>query len=333
MDQKLQYFGEQITKGELVAFPTETVYGVGANAFDAKAVAKIFAVKGRPSDNPLIVHVSSFEEISKVASSIDELSKKIFEKFSPGPITVLLPKQDTIPEIVTAHSPLVGVRIPSHPIALEFLRAAGVPVAAPSANKSGKPSATNHTQVIEAFGTELPNVIVGGDASFGLESTVVLAKDQKQITILRQGAISQEELQNAFPEVEVVIATQADLQNAPSPGIKYKHYAPKGKVTLLETENSVPEIINWYEKHRNEAAVVVCSTEMSMKLPKDIPFLSLGSETDLSEIARNLYSTLIACDSRNATQILIQSFPEKGIGRTIMERILRIVIDTTLEVV
>lgn len=326
MDQKLQYFGEQITKGELVAFPTETVYGVGANAFDAKAVAKIFAVKGRPSDNPLIVHVSSFEEISKVASSIDELSKKIFEKFSPGPITVLLPKQDTIPEIVTAHSPLVGVRIPSHPIALEFLRAAGVPVAAPSANKSGKPSATNHTQVIEAFGTELPNVIVGGDASFGLESTVVLAKDQKQITILRQGAISQEELQNAFPEVNVVIASKEDLQNAPSPGIKYRHYAPQAKVELLSMDVTETQLQTRYEQleRTGERVAVLCSIEVKAKLPTSLTIIELGTEQDLHSVAQRLYAALLEADATGITRILIQMFPKLGIGRTIMERIERI---------
>lgn len=326
MDQNLQYFGEQIRKGELVAFPTETVYGVGANAFDAKAVAKIFAVKGRPSDNPLIVHVSSFEEISKVASSIDELSKKIFEKFSPGPITVLLPKQDTIPEIVTAHSPLVGVRIPSHPIALEFLRAAGVPVAAPSANKSGKPSATNHTQVIEAFGTELPNVIEGGDASFGLESTVVLAKDQKQITILRQGAISQEELQNAFPEVNVVIASKEDLQNAPSPGIKYRHYAPQAKVELLSMDVTETQLQTRYEQleRTGERVAVLCSIEVKAKLPTSLTIIELGTEQDLHSVAQRLYAALLEADATGITRILIQMFPKLGIGRTIMERIERI---------
>ncbi|MCC7304433.1 threonylcarbamoyl-AMP synthase [bacterium] len=322
MGQNIGEFAKKIRAGELVAFPTETVYGVGANAFDPIAVAKIFAIKGRPSDNPLIVHIPSIAKLDTVSSGVNNLARQVLEKFAPGPITVLVPKHQDLPTITTAGSPYVGVRIPNHPVALEFLQLADVPVAAPSANKSGKPSGTHHRHVQEAFGDELPNVIEGGQSAFGLESTVVFPRDN-QIEILRQGSISLEELQQAFPEYHVYLSQENNSERVIAPGTKYKHYAPNGAITILPLNGSIVEIENEFIKHPTERIILLCSEEMKRKLSLVVPTILLGSEVNLITIAQNLYGALLACDRQNYSKILIQSFPEIGIGRTIMERIRR----------
>ena len=323
----IDYYGKKIREGELVAFPTETVYGLGANAFDEQAVAKIFIAKNRPADNPLIVHCFSLEEVASICSEMSDLSRRIFEKFSPGPITVLLPKGPKIPDIVTTGLPLVGVRIPNHELALEFLRAAGVPIAAPSANKSGKPSATHHTHVVKAFGSEVPNVIEGGNTTLGVESTVVIATNNERITILRQGAISKEELQSKFPLVQVIIAGHDDTRLTASPGTRYRHYAPKATIELIPVSDSIKtgQLIRKRideEKSVDEVAVF-CTSEVAALLSKDVKIYNLGSENHLEEVARNLYGYLLDCDDQNVMKIICQSFPETGVGRTIMERLHR----------
>lgn len=328
LSQDISGLGKKVREGELVAFPTETVYGIGADAFNASAVARIFEVKNRPADNPLIVHVFSLEAIERVAFGFDELSSALVKRFMPGPITVLLAKNNNVPSIVTAGSPYVGVRIPSHGLALEFLSASAVPVAAPSANKSGKPSATHHDHVIEAFGEQLPNVLRAGKTVFGLESTVVLPQNNERLVIMRQGAISQEELQKSFPHVEVAIATSVDLKHAPTPGSKYRHYAPTGKVEvlpLLPKNRLVARVERLYRKalSQGETVAILCTTEVQQLLPTSFTVLPLGSEKKMNAVASNLYSTLIECDARRITKILIQSFSEKKAGRTIMERIRR----------
>ncbi|PJA13874.1 threonylcarbamoyl-AMP synthase [Candidatus Dojkabacteria bacterium CG_4_10_14_0_2_um_filter_Dojkabacteria_WS6_41_15] len=327
--QDFELFGQKVRAGELVAFPTETVYGIGANAFDSVAVAKIFKAKNRPADNPLIVHVPSLEAVEQVAASIDNLSAKLLERLTPGPITVLLPKKDTITDLVTAGSPFVGVRIPANLFALEFLAAAKVPIAAPSANKSGKPSATHHAHVIEAFGKEVPNVICAGKTFFGLESTVVLPKNGEQLVILRQGAITKENLTLAFPGTEVIIATINDATNAPSPGIRQRHYAPTANVTIVPrgTQKSTVALIKatYRAEEKNKRAVaILCSLEMQKKLPGNFTVIPLGSEKEPDTIAKSLYSALLECDSQGVTKIIIQSFSEAGLGQTLMERIRRI---------
>lgn len=326
--QDFELFGEKVRNGKLVAFPTETVYGLGANALDTTAVSKIFKAKNRPADNPLIVHVPSLEAVERVVATIDELSRKLLEYFTPGPMTVLLPKSNSIDSLVTAGSPLVGVRIPANLFTLEFLSAAKVPVAAPSANKSGKPSATHHQHVIDAFGKEVPNVIKAGSTFIGLESTVVLPKNNEQLVILRQGALSPEQLQKAFPKCEVIVATKNDTVNAPSPGIRHRHYAPKGAVTVVPLSTKGKLLAQLRQQYRRavkakEAVVILCSLETQARLPKSYNTISLGSETDLGSIARNLYSVLLECDAKRFTRIITQSFPEIGPGQAVMERIHR----------
>lgn len=328
LQQDLAVFAERLRAGELVAFPTETVYGLGANAFSEDAVAKIFEVKRRPADNPLIVHVPSLEALGRVTERLDLLSESLLRTFTPGPLTVILPKNKQIPSIVTAGSSNVAVRIPANLFALELLAAADVPIAAPSANKSGKPSATHHQHVAESFGKEVPNIVKAGKTTLGLESTVVLPKNNEQIIILRQGAISKEELQSNFPRYEVLIAGAVETKNSPSPGIKHRHYAPNARVVILPLvarAKLVTEITKRYHAALKLGlrVGVLCSKEISVELPITTRVYVLGSEKDLIEIGQNLYGALLDCDSQKIDFILIQSFPEKGIGRTVMERIRR----------
>lgn len=321
----IKYFADLITSGQVVAFPTETVYGLGASAFNEAAVKKIFALKQRPADNPLIVHVASLEEVTIVAEKPSPIEEKLFSVFSPGPLTVLLKKKKNIPDIVTAGSPLVGVRIPSHPIALQLLSEARVPIAAPSANISGKPSATHHEHVIAVFGDTVP-VIRAGATTYGMESTVVIVKNEQQIVILRQGVITKEDIQRVFPDVNVSIAGEDDSDLQASPGTRYKHYAPQGQVTLLPLGNAMETAVlvkDFISKSRAEKIVVLCSAEVVRLLPESISAIALGSENDLSLVAHNLYDALLQCDKLGATEILIQTFPETGIGRTVMERLRR----------
>jgi L-threonylcarbamoyladenylate synthase len=315
LQQDLAIFADRLRAGELVAFPTETVYGLGANAFSQDAVAKIFAAKGRPADNPLIVHVPSLEALGRVTKRLDLLSEQLLRAFTPGPLTVILPKSEQIPSIVTAGSTSVAVRIPANLFALELLAAADVPIAAHSSNKSGKPSATNHKHVIDSFGNEVPNVIKAGETSLGLESTVVFPKNNEQIIILRQGAISKEELQSKFPMYEVLIAGSVEAKESPSPGIRHRHYAPNAKIMVLPL-NSRAKLVAEITKRYNAAVQlglrvgVLCSKEISIMLPVAIRVYVLEAKR-LDRIGQHLYGTLLECDSQKIDLILVQSFPEK----------------------
>lgn len=326
LSQDFEHFGAKIREGELVAFPTETVYGLGAHAFDSSAVERIFRAKNRPADNPLIVHISSIEQLPEVTQSVPQLATSLFMRFSPGPLTVLLPKGDRLPPVVTANSPLVGVRIPANLFALELLTAARVPIAAPSANKSGKPSATHHAHVIDAFGSEVPHVVLGGPTTFGVESTVVFPKNEEQIVIMRQGAITKEELKATFPTHEVLIAGEDDANLRSSPGTHYKHYAPNGKLTILPLNSKkrlVASLLNVIKDNPLESLCILCSSEVAALLPKQINRIVLGSERNLPSIAAAIFGALLECDAKRYSHIFAQSFPRKGLGRTIMERLTR----------
>lgn len=326
LNQDFSYFGSKIREGELVAFPTETVYGLGANALQDTAVAKIFTAKNRPADNPLIVHTPSIEKIEEVSHEISDLALALFQNFAPGPLTVLLPRHERVPDIVTAKSPLVGVRIPANLFALELLSAANVPIAAPSANKSGKPSATHHHHVIAAFGSEVPHVVHGGASNLGVESTVVLPKNNEQIVILRQGAITKESLKKKFPHHEVLIAGVDDRNLIASPGTRYKHYAPNGKLMILpqlSRKKLLSFILKKAKEYNNKEVCILCSAEVDLLLPKSIGRISLGSEHNLASVASSIYGALIECDAKRYKYILAQSFAPKGLGSTIMERLTR----------
>ena len=224
---------QHLASGEVVAFPTETVYGLGANAFDAEAVGRIFAAKGRPSDNPLICHVGDKALIKDIVSEITPLAQKLIDAFMPGPITVIMKKADAIPSAVTAGLGTVGVRMPSDPVANEFLKACKVPVAAPSANLSGTPSPTNARSVMEDMEGYIYAVIDGGDSVFGIESTVVDATGEKPV-ILRPGAVTKADIEACAKGDAAYAGTLEAGQTPKAPGMKYRHYAPFANVEVME---------------------------------------------------------------------------------------------------
>ena len=237
-EESLWTAGDIIRKGGIVAFPTETVYGLGANAYNADAIKKIYEAKGRPSDNPLIVHIAEIKDLEKVARAIPETAKKLIEKFAPGPFTLILKKQPDIPDIVTAGLDTVGVRIPKDATAREFIRLAGVPIAAPSANISGKPSPTKAEHVVADLNGKVDAIICGGDAEVGVESTIIDVTGEIP-TILRPGGITKEDILSVCDRVEVsqnVLSGIKDGEKPKCPGMKYKHYSPDAEITVVEGE-------------------------------------------------------------------------------------------------
>lgn len=249
-EKSLSVLGDIIRNGGIVAFPTETVYGLGANAYSQTAVKKIYEAKGRPSDNPLIVHLADIGDIPKVAREIPEDAKKIIERFAPGPFTLILKKQPDIPDIVTAGLDTVGVRIPENEVARAFIKAAEVPIAAPSANISGKPSPTKAEHVISDLNGKADAIIKGGASSVGVESTIIDVTGEIP-TILRPGGITKEDILSVCGKVEIddtVLSGLKENETPKCPGMKYKHYAPDAEITVVEggqkaTADKIKELV------------------------------------------------------------------------------------------
>ncbi len=306
-NKTMQTAGEIIRGGGVVAFPTETVYGLGASAYDDAAVKKIYEAKGRPSDNPLIVHVADVCDVETVAREIPENAKKILESFAPGPFTIILKKKDGISDTVTAGLDTVGIRIPSHPVAREFIRACGVPIAAPSANLSGKPSPTRAEHVIHDMLGRIDAIICGGDASVGVESTIIdLTADVP--TILRPGGITLEELKKVCTNVEVdrhVLEAVAAAEQPKCPGMKYKHYAPDADVTVVEGELSacekkIKELVK-REKEGGKTVGVLAAADADFGAD-----LFISSGKDNREFARVLFDALRSFDENGIQTVLVQ---------------------------
>lgn len=316
-----------LRKGGLVAFPTETVYGLGANATDAEAVAKIFSAKGRPADNPLIVHVADREAVRSIVTAVTPEAEKLMERFWPGPLTLVLPKAPAIPGVVSCDLPTVGVRMPDHPIALALIRAAGVPVAAPSANLSGRPSPTAAEHVLEDLAGRVAVVLDGGETGVGLESTVLdLTVDPP--VLLRPGGVTVEQI---TAEIGPIVVDQtlygADPGEAPrSPGMKYTHYAPKAPLILvdgpvLQMQAKIRDLIYEYLEEGQRVGVM-CSVESHGAYQAPV-ILEYGSREDLGGIASDLFSTLRAFDRHEVDVILAEGVPIAGIGLAIMNRLRR----------
>jgi L-threonylcarbamoyladenylate synthase len=310
--RSLREAAARLRRGELVAFPTETVYGLGANALDEKAVAKIFAAKGRPSDNPIIVHVSDRRMLRRVVKSVPAAAEALMRKFWPGPLTLVLSKRSSVPSLVTAGLSTVAVRMPEG-IARDLVRLAGVPIAAPSANVSGRPSPTTAAHVAEDF----PDVFVldGGPTAHGVESTVVALEPRP--AILRQGAVTEEQLRKILPRVRGAGARGRTRRGAPappaSPGTKYTHYAPTRPLILFLRESSLVAYAKAHPK-----ALVLCPTGLSFLFPKQRT-LALGDTSE--EIARGLFAALRT--RRRGSELLALAVPRRGLGRTIMDRLER----------
>ncbi len=313
-----------IRQGQLVALPTETVYGLGANAMNPEACKKIFQVKGRPQDNPLIVHISNLHMVENLAEEWTPQAALCAEKFWPGPLTLVLNKTSSVPDVVSGGLKTVAIRMPKHPVALKVIEEAGVPIAAPSANLSGKPSPTKGSHVWRDLEGKIPLILDAGSSSVGLESTV-LDLTGKIPTILRPGGVTKEELEKVLGEVAV--DSQVKGQAPKAPGMKYRHYAPQGSLTLLlgEQEKVITKIREEIElAHTNQKKVgVLCTRESASLLQGKSPdfLFILGGKDNLDEIAGNLYEGLRLCDDQGIEVILAEGMDEGGIGSAIMNRL------------
>lgn len=318
----LQQAAAFIKAGEVVAFPTETVYGLGANGLNPEAVAKIFAAKGRPNDNPLILHIADKKDILPLTTELSPNAKKLMEHFWPGPLTLIVKKSAIVPDAVSAGLPTVAVRFPSNEFARQFIAASGCPVAAPSANISGRPSPTNAQDVLEDMRGKVAAVLDGGNCGIGLESTVVDTTEPVPV-ILRPGGITYEMLTEVLGAVEIDPALQGDKSFKPkAPGMKYRHYAPKAPVYLLEGE--AVELLPKFVANalaEGKRVGVLCSEEMSRRFPVDSRLLLSSWGQSREALAAELFYLLRDFDRTCPDVILAEGISEEGIGLAIMNRL------------
>lgn len=309
-----------LNKGEVVAFPTETVYGLGAVATNDEAVKKIFAAKGRPSDNPLIVHIGSTEELTHYIEELPEVAKKCIDAFWPGPLTIVMKaKKNVLAPSVTAGLQTVGMRMPDHPVALELLRTLQKPLAAPSANRSGKPSPTRAAHVAEDLDGIIPCILDGGTTGIGLESTV-LDVTLAQPVILRPGGITKEMLEVVIGPVLQPNYVEQKIESTPkAPGMKYTHYAPNAPVYLIQPEKQKIEQAIGKLQQDGHCVALLAPTKLKM-LPADYYF-TFGDEANHDQMGAMLYDALRACDKTNATIILATTTSLQGVGVAIMNRL------------
>lgn len=318
--EKLKQASDNIKKGELVIFPTETVYGIGANGLDSTAVEKIFIAKGRKTDNPLILHISDMDMLDDIAYDITPLERKLMEKFWPGPLTIILKKKDTVPNIVSANLQTVGVRMPSLKIARELIRQAGVPIAAPSANISGKPSGTNINDIKDEFQNKVSCIIDGGETQVGLESTVIIVNGET-INILRPGKITKEDLTTITDKVIVDkhVLSKPDAGPVLSPGMKYRHYAPKNPCVLIYNQDEQTLINIMKKESKKYKNYIILANERHIHYFKNA--ISYGSS--LEEISHNIFKLLRQVDQKNIDMVLIEGVEPINLGLAIMNRLIR----------
>ena len=317
---------ELFSRGELVGFPTETVYGLGANALDRAAVLSIFAAKGRPADNPLIVHIWHRDQLEGLCETPPG-AERLMEAFWPGPLTMLFPRREKIPDEVTAGLPTVAVRMPSLDCARELLRACALPIAAPSANRSGRPSPTTAAHVMEDMAGRIPLILDGGPCQVGLESTVLDLTGERPV-ILRPGAITREMIREALGrEVTVAGSVLRPLQpseKALSPGMRYRHYAPAGQVTLVEgEEEAVIQTMRaqcLQDRAAGKRSCVLCFTE-HMDLLADCDPHDIGSRTREAEVAHRLFDILRRLDQEGMETMYSEVLPPEGVGLAVMNRL------------
>ena len=323
--------------GRLVAFPTETVYGLGANALNPEAVLSIFKAKGRPADNPLIVHIHDRAQLPEICT-VPEEARPLMDAFWPGPLTILFNKKPAVPPEVTAGLPTVAVRMPSHPVAAALLKACGLPVAAPSANSSGRPSPTLAAHVLEDMQGKIPLILDGGPCEVGVESTV-LDLCHGAPTILRPGGITKEMLESVL-HTEVALAGSIlrplkPDEKALSPGMRYKHYAPKAVVTLVEgEEEAVLTRLQELFRTENDAGrktCVLCFSEHLDRLRGCAPH-DIGSKDHAEEIAHRLFDTLRRLDEEGMETVFSEVVPPEGVGLAVMNRLGRAAAFRTIKV-
>ena len=329
--KKINECADILRSGGLVAFPTETVYGLGAIATDKDAAKKIYSAKGRPSDNPLIIHIASPADAERYAYT-SELYYKLASAFMPGPLTVVMPKKSTVPSEVTGGLETVAIRCPSHPIARELIRAAQCAVAAPSANLSGSPSPTESAHVINDMNGRIDAIIDGGCAEIGLESTIV-SIDGDTLTLLRPGAITRDALLCVCETVNIASAvTEALKENERplSPGMKYRHYAPKAPLALIDGEqNDVTEFL--IEKSKAENCLILAYDE-EIPLLAGVKYIGVGARQDLESQAKRLFGALREADERSVDKIYAHLPVKDGIGLALYNRLIRAAAHTVITV-
>jgi len=308
-------------RGELVAFPTETVYGLGANAMSTAAVENIFIAKGRPSDNPLIVHIATKEQLHDIACDIPSVAYTLMDHFWPGPLTLVLPKKDAVSPSVTAGLNTVAVRMPNHPIALALIQASGLPIAAPSANRSGRPSPTTAKHVLDDLDGRIAAVVDGGATGVGVESTVIDCTSNIP-TILRPGGVTKEEIERVIGAVDIDRALVEKEAVPKSPGMKYTHYAPKAPLVVVYGSPSfLQQVVN--EKRASGFTVGVLTTEERRDVYEADVVIACGQRSDLRTVAKQLYDALRTFDETHVDMIYSEAFPDEGIGVAIMNRLLK----------
>ncbi len=331
---------EILRQGGLVAFPTETVYGLGGDATDKEASKKIYAAKGRPSDNPLIVHIAKFSQLEDISKDLPETAKKLADAFWPGPLTMVVNKNEVIPYETTGGLDTVAVRMPNNPVALALIEESGCMIAAPSANTSGRPSPTKASHVYEDLSGKIDVILDGGPVDIGLESTIVdLTEDV--VTILRPGYINMDMLKKVVGEVRIdpgiVYNDKGTLSGAKpkAPGMRYKHYAPKGDLTIISgEEQKVVAAINELTKESidNGSKVGIIATSETADRYKAGQVLVIGERADESSIAHNLYDILRQFDELDVDVIYSESFATPNMGQAIMNRLLKAAGQKTIEV-
>ena len=316
--ENLKEAANYIKNGKLVLFPTETVYGIGANGLDSNAVENIFKAKNRANDNPLILHISNIAMVDMIAKDITKLEETLMKEFFPGPLTIILKRKNIVPDIVTANLDTVGIRMPENKIARDLIELSNTPIAAPSANISGKPSGTNIEDIFEELNDKVDYIIDGGETQIGLESTVIKIINN-QIHILRPGKITPNEL-SKYGEVVIdkhILNSFDKNEKVLSPGMKYKHYAPNTKCILLYSDNK-EKLIQEIQKIETENTLVITNND-NLKLFKN----AIGYGSTLEEISHNIFKLLRKIDKYNKELIIIEGVKPEGLGLAIMNRLIR----------
>ncbi len=320
-EQDLQIAAELLRAGEVVAIPTETVYGLAADAKNEAAVNAIFGAKGRPSDNPLIVHISAMEELAGLVSAVPPIAEALADAYWPGPLTMIFPKAADVPSVVTGGLDTVAVRMPSHPVARRLIALSGCALAAPSANRSGSPSPTDARRVAEDMDGRVAAIVDGGACEVGVESTVISVTNGR-VRVLRPGAVTVEMLSAVAGDVDVDDAVLAPLREGAavsSPGMKYKHYAPSARVILVRGDAAAYRA--YVNKHKADGVTALCFDGEEEGL--QVPYVTYGARTDAACQARRVFEALRELDERQATVAYTACPSPEGIGLAVYNRLLR----------
>lgn len=327
-NDELEDIKKTIKSGGLVIFPTETVYGIGADATNGQAVKNIFKAKGRPQDNPLIVHISNYEMLREFTYGITDTEKTLMDAFWPGPFTIILKSNNTLPKDVTAGLDTVGVRMPDNDIALSIIEKCNIPIAAPSANISGRPSGTNISDIFEELNDKVDIFVDGGDTNIGIESTVVKV-DNNVVNILRPGKISLEDIAALGFEVRLdkhVFEDVKEGEKVESPGMKHRHYAPSVKTILLEyteDESVMIDILKKYISKNSDKKIGILCFKEHEKYLKEYNTINIGSINNKLELSSSIYTKLRSLEKLNCDEWIIEGVKRTGIGTAIMNRLTR----------